>query len=98
VKFSIPPSTGRPWTFSRVATDLAIILVAVPSALEWLVPTPRVGCVVRPVSLVASIGLLILSFRVSWLVLKPINDAFERQLARWSKPISRPKPHPLEDF
>src|SRR3954470_17072473 len=36
------------WTLDRLATDLAIVAVAVPIGLDLLVPPPRSGCGMTP--------------------------------------------------
>ena len=90
---AIPPR----WTIGRVAVDLAILLVAVPIALDWLSPRPRGLCQTDESSVVA-LGLLILGTRPAWLALKWLNDAGERWLNLPNSPIPRRKPQPLDDF
>jgi hypothetical protein len=82
------------WTLKRVATDLAIILVAVPVALDWLVPKPRGGCGMTPEFFAESLGLAILGVRTTWLALKWLNDPGER----WLERILTRKPQPLDDL
>ena len=47
-----PPVAKRPgerrWTLGRITTDLAIVAVAVPIGLDFLVPPPRAGCGMTP--------------------------------------------------
>ena len=86
------------WTIDRVATDLAIILVAVPSALELLAPTPRGYCAMTDEFYACSLGLAILGVRAGGIALKALNDAGERWLRLPNSPIARPKPQPLDDL
>jgi hypothetical protein len=88
----------RRWTIGRVATDLAIIMVAVPYGLNLLAPSPRGGCGMTPEFYASSLGLLILGIRPTWLALKALNDAAERWLARVTDPKFRPKSLPMDDF
>ncbi len=82
------------WTIGRVATDLAIILVAVPVVLDWLAPQPRGGCGMTPEFNAEALGLAILGVRSTWLGSKWLNDAGVRCLER----ISSRKPQTLDEL
>ncbi len=93
-----PPKTAEPrrWTVGRVATDLAIIMVAVPIALlDLAAPRRRAACAMtdefdrRP-----ALGLLILTVRASWSILKALNDAAERWLDLPNSPYPAETPNP----
>ena len=88
----------RRWTIGRIMTDLAIVLVAVPVGLRWIVPLPRGGCAMTTDFHVFSLGLTILAGRALLLVPRAFNGVDERFLA--GRPPSRcqPKPNPLDDL
>ena len=80
-------------TVGRIAVDLAIILVAVPVAMDGLAPMPRGGCGMTPEFHAEALGLAILGVRTTWLAAKWLNDAGER----WLERMSSRKPQPLDD-
>jgi hypothetical protein len=86
------------WTIGRVATDLGIIMVVVPSALDFLDPHHRGGCVMEEWFILFWLGIAILGIRPTWFVLKALNDAGEQWLHLPNSPVARRKPQPLDDF
>jgi hypothetical protein len=97
------PGVAKPrgrtrWTIGRVATDLAIILVAVPLIVGALDSAPGGGCGMTGADILLPIGLLFLGIRGAWLFGKVINDAGERWLNLPNSPMARAKPQPPDDF
>jgi len=94
-----PTTRTRPrWTIARVATDLAIIMIVVPSVIDYLSPMPRGFCGMTEGFMALSMGMAILGLRGFWIVLKFLNDAGERLLNLPNSPLSSQKPQPLDDF
>jgi hypothetical protein len=91
------PTAGRRSTIGRVATDLAIILIAVPSAVDFLAPMPRGYCAMTEEFYAFSLGLTILGVQAFLLALRAMSGA-EAWLAHQTESRSQPKPQPLDDF
>jgi hypothetical protein len=85
------------WTIGRVATDLGIIMVVVPSALDFLAPLPRGACGMTDEFYAFSLGLTILGARALLLALRAISGT-DAWLYHQTESRSRPKPQPLDDF
>ncbi len=90
VELGDPPAARTPrrprWTVGRVVTDIAIVAVAVPFALNWIVPRAPEFCAMTTGYYVFSLGATCLGARAAWLVLKALNDAAERWLDRRVRP------------
>ena len=96
----VGPGRDR-WTVGRIATDLAMVMVAVPSGLDWLAPRPRGGCGMTTDLAVFAMGLAILAIRASWIALKIANDAGERIIEAFNRdePSRRKsKSEPLDEL
>ena len=94
---------GRPpWTIGRVLTDLAIIMVAVPLGLNFLVPQPHIpgGCATGIDIASLTLGLIYLAGIGGLKILKALNDACERACDIYWPMTGRQgrKPKPLDDF
>jgi hypothetical protein len=96
------PARRARWTIGRVITDLAIVMVVVPIALNTMAPQVRspywTNCGDTPENNTLMIGLVILGVRGIWLLPKRANDAGERWLSRLTESRSRPKPYTPEDL
>src|SRR4051812_5702346 len=68
------------WTVGRLATDLAIVAMAVPMGLGTLAPPVRGSCGMTTENLVFFAGLSYFAARASWVALVALNDAGERWL------------------
>ena len=90
------------WTVGRIATLLAMILIAVPIGIDVLEPQVRGpgACGNTPENFALVLGLFLIAARTSWFLLKSLNDAFERACDYYWPTPSRPrrKPKPLEDL
>ena len=96
----VGPDRDR-WTVGRIATDLAMVMVAVPFGLDWHAPKPRGKCGMTTDLAVFSMGLAILAIRASWISLKFVNDAGERNLEAFNRDERsrrKSKPEPLDDL
>jgi hypothetical protein len=78
---ALAPRRAKRWSLGRLATDLAVVAVGVPIAIDWLVPPARGECGTTLLNLIWAAGLIVLGARLAWLPLKALNDASDRWLA-----------------
>jgi hypothetical protein len=95
----IAKRAGRPrWTIGRFVTDLAIIMVAVPLAVDFLAPRPKGSCATDEWTGSLLLGMILLGLRAAWPILFGLNHATERWLDRREVMRSLRKPQPPDDL
>jgi hypothetical protein len=80
VELGDPPVAKDPcrrrWTTGRVATDLAIVAVAVPIGLDLLVPPPRSGCGMTPQFYALTLGSTFIYVRLMAVAITTVRRGF----------------------
>jgi hypothetical protein len=87
----------RRWSIGRLATNLAIVAIAVPLGLRALAPPGRGECGTTLDNFALMAGLWFLAAKLTWIPLKALNNAAERWLAGFGSRSSA-KPKPQDDY
>jgi hypothetical protein len=110
IQVKLPRPKG--WTVGRVLNDMAIIMIVVPIGVALIASRDRLptapSCGNTTENYCFAAGLTFFAVKFAWKILKRLNDAAERSLARIDEAArlrylaehtaSIRKPPPLDDF